>query len=66
VGRGSRIAGGACVFENVPPQSIVVGNPARVVKSGCTPDVMNAYEFDEAARAKKPADVIAPGGQPAH
>jgi serine O-acetyltransferase len=47
VGRGSRIAGGACVFEDVPPQSIVVGNPARVVKSGCTPDAMNAYAFEE-------------------
>ena len=32
VGRGSRIAAGACVFEDVPPHSIVMGNPARVVK----------------------------------
>lgn len=27
--------------ENVPPYSVVSGNPAAVVKSGCTPDVMN-------------------------
>jgi serine O-acetyltransferase len=65
VGRGSRIAGGACVFEDVPPRSIVVGNPARVVKSDCTPDAMNAYAFDEAARAAEAAG-IAPGGQPVH
>ena len=39
VGRGSRIAGGACVFEDVPAQSIVVGNPGKVVKEGCSPDV---------------------------
>jgi serine O-acetyltransferase len=66
VGRGSRIAGGACVFEDVPPQSIVVGNPGRVVKSGCAPDAMNAYAFDEPVHADGPADPIAPGGQPAH
>jgi len=66
VGRGSRIAGGACVFEDVPPRSIVVGNPARVVKSDCTPDVMNAYAFDEAARAPAAAAGIEHGGQPVH
>src|SRR5438105_1015295 len=63
VGRGSRIAGGACVFEDVPPQSIVVGNPGRVVKSGCTPDVMNAYFFDEGVRAQRTTGAIAAGGQ---
>jgi len=66
VGRGSRIAGGACVFEDVPPRSIVVGNPARVVKSDCTPDVMNAYAFDEAARVPAAAAGIEHGGQPVH
>ncbi|HXD41992.1 MAG TPA: serine acetyltransferase [Ramlibacter sp.] len=45
IGRGSRIAAGACVFENVPAHSIVMGNPARVVKSDCAPDVMNRWEF---------------------
>lgn len=41
IGRGSRIAGGAFVTEDVPPHSVVSGNPGRVVKSGCTPDVMH-------------------------
>jgi len=45
IGRGSRIAGGAWVCESVPAYSIVLGNPARVVKSGCVPDVMNGCEF---------------------
>jgi serine O-acetyltransferase len=66
VGRGSRIAGGACVFEDVPPRSIVVGNPARVVKSDCTPDVMNAYAFDATDSAASTAANIARSGQPVH
>lgn len=41
IGNGSRIAGGAFVTENIPPRSIVVGNPAVIVKSDCSPDVMN-------------------------
>ena len=41
VGRGSRIGGGAFVTEDIPPYSIVSGNPATIVKSDCTPDVMN-------------------------
>jgi serine O-acetyltransferase len=45
IGRGSRIAAGACVFESVPARSIVMGNPARVVKTECVPDVMNRWEF---------------------
>lgn len=40
VGRGSRIAGGAFVTESVPPYSVVIGNPAVIVKNNCTPDVM--------------------------
>jgi serine O-acetyltransferase len=43
IGRGSRIAGGACVFNTVPPYSIVVGNPAEIVKSNCNPDVPNRF-----------------------
>lgn len=39
VGKGSRIAGGAFVNRDVPPGSLVVGNPASVVKTGVTPDV---------------------------
>ncbi len=41
IGRGSRISGGALVTSSIPPYSVVVGNPAQVVRSGCTPDVMN-------------------------
>lgn len=41
IGRGSRIGGGSFVTENIPPFSVVSGNPARIVKSNCTPDVIN-------------------------
>ncbi len=41
IGRGSRIAAGAFVTRDVPPYSLVVGNPAEVVKSGIAPDVEN-------------------------
>jgi serine O-acetyltransferase len=41
IGRGSRIAAGAFVVEDVPPFSTALGNPARVVKTGSIPDVKN-------------------------
>lgn len=41
IGCGSRIVGGAFVTEDVPPYSIVGGNPASIRKSNCVPDVMN-------------------------
>ena len=41
IGRGSRLAGGTFVTGNVPPHSVVVGNPSSVVRSGCPPDVTN-------------------------
>lgn len=44
IGKGSRIAGGAYVFEDVPPHCVVVGNPGKVVKTDCTPDVVNRWE----------------------
>ncbi len=34
VGRSSIVAAGAVVTKDVPPHSIVAGNPARVIKSG--------------------------------
>lgn len=43
VGRGSRIAGGAYVHEDVPPYCVVLGNPGQIVKRNCTPDVDNPY-----------------------
>lgn len=44
VGKGSRIAGGAYVYQDVPAYSVVLGNPGKVVKSDCTPDVVNRFE----------------------
>lgn len=41
IGKGSRIAAGAFIIESVPPYSVVSGNPAKIIRSGCTPDVMN-------------------------
>lgn len=46
VGEGSRIAGGAYVFEDIPPHCIVVGNPGKIVKTNCTLDVVNQWKFD--------------------
>ena len=39
IGRGSRIAGGAFIGQDVPPRSLAMGNPAVVVKPDCEPDV---------------------------
>jgi maltose O-acetyltransferase len=33
IGDGAIVGGGAVVFEDVPPRSIVGGNPARVLKT---------------------------------
>lgn len=41
IGKGSRVAAGAFVTENIPAFSIVVGNPAKIVKTDCIPDVNN-------------------------
>lgn len=43
IGKGSRIAGGAYVFEDIPPYSVVLGNPGHIVKSDCMPDVENRW-----------------------
>ena len=47
VGRGSRIAGGAYVFEDVPPYCVVMGNPGQIVRRDCTPDVQNRYNEED-------------------
>lgn len=36
IGEGSIVGGGAVVFDDVPPGTIVVGNPARVIRTGIT------------------------------
>lgn len=41
IGKGSRIAAGAFVTNNIPPHSIVIGNPSSIVKQGCSSDVTN-------------------------
>lgn len=41
IGRGSRIAAGSFVTESLPPYSLVVGNPSKIVKTNCVPDVTN-------------------------
>lgn len=41
IGRGSRIAAGAFVTNNIPAYSLVVGNPAKIAIKNCIPDVMN-------------------------
>ena len=41
VGEGSKIAGGAFVFKNIPARCLVVGNPGKIVKTNCDPDVGN-------------------------
>jgi serine O-acetyltransferase len=47
VGKGSRIAGGAYVFEDVPPYCVVLGNPGKIVRRDCTPDVDNRYSEED-------------------
>ena len=41
IGRGSRIAAGSFVTESIPPYSLVLGNPSKIVKTNCVPDVTN-------------------------
>ncbi len=43
IGKGSRIAAGAFVTRDVPPASLVVGNPAQVVKQGVPADVEHPW-----------------------
>ena len=54
VGANSIVGAGAVVAYNVPPDSIVFGNPARVIwrlrRSGSTPTLAVADNGGEAAR----------------
>lgn len=46
VGRGSRIMAGAVVVKDVPPHSMVAGNPSSIVREDCLPDVFNRAPID--------------------
>lgn len=41
VGAGSRVAPGAILTKDVPPRSLVAGNPASVIRSDVPPDTPN-------------------------
>jgi serine O-acetyltransferase len=43
IGRGSRIGAGAFVTHDVPPHSLVIGNPAQIVQQGVLPDVEHPW-----------------------
>jgi len=41
IGDGAIVGAGSVVTKDVPDRSVVVGNPARIVRSDALPDVMN-------------------------
>jgi len=43
IGQGSRIAAGSFVTESVPPFSLVAGNPAKILRTVKTSDVLNPF-----------------------
>jgi serine O-acetyltransferase len=43
IGQGSRIAAGSFVTESIPPFSLVAGNPAKVLRTVKTSDVLNPF-----------------------
>jgi len=45
IGRNSVIAAGAVVVEDIPPNCVAAGNPARVIKTFSADDVRRAEEF---------------------
>jgi hypothetical protein len=58
IGAGSRVLAGSVVTDNVPPASMVAGNPARVVRTPCprirqTPAIRSAGLNFCALRDKK-------------
>lgn len=45
IGRGSRILAGAIVTTDIPPASLVAGNPSRIVRENCAPDIPNPADL---------------------
>lgn len=60
IGRGSRIGGGAFVSGDVPPYSVVAGNPSAIVKSGCVPDVMNPAPLQASTQSPAAGEQVMP------
>jgi acetyltransferase-like isoleucine patch superfamily enzyme len=50
VGDGSIIGAGAVVTRNIPPRSVVAGNPARILGEVVTPDVPNRFLLSGSSR----------------
>ena len=44
IGRGAVVGAGSLVTKDIPPYSIAVGNPARVIKSRFTEAQIEEYE----------------------
>ena len=40
IGHGAVVGAGAVVFKDVPPYAVVVGNPGRVVRYRCGPEMI--------------------------
>lgn len=45
IGRGATVGAGAVIKKSVPPYSIIVGNPAKIVGFSFTPEQMREYEI---------------------
>lgn len=59
IGDGSIVGAGSVVYDDVPPNSIVAGNPARVLKTGIGAGKKGRLpEADERARAAKAAAAV--------
>lgn len=46
IGRFASVGAGAYVRSNIPPYSIVIGNPAKIIGFKFTPDEMEAFELE--------------------
>jgi serine O-acetyltransferase len=51
VGDGAIIGPGSVVTKDVPPRSVVVGNPARILRENVLPDVVNRSDPLQSRRA---------------